>query len=68
MGFDLGFGVTIHELIGDETGDFASTALRALIAEGRCVEAARQLNGRQGSGIGTEGTSSQRKELNGRGH
>lgn len=43
LGFELGFGVTIHELIGDETGDFASTALRALVAEGRCHEAARQL-------------------------
>lgn len=39
----LGFGVTIHEMVGDETGEFASTALRVLIEEGRCTEAARQL-------------------------
>lgn len=43
MGENLGFGVTIHELIGDESGEFASTALRVLIAEGRCEDAARQL-------------------------
>lgn len=43
MGTELGFGVTVEELIGDETGEFASTALRALIVEGRCEEAARQL-------------------------
>ena len=43
MGGELGFGVTIHELIGDETGEFASTALRVLIEEGRCEDAARQL-------------------------
>ena len=43
MGADLGFGVTIEDLIGDETGEYASTALRALIAEGRCEDAARQL-------------------------
>lgn len=43
MGLELGFGVTIHELIGDETGEFASTAIRALVQEGRCAEAAQQL-------------------------
>ena len=43
MGADLGFGVTIQELVGDESGDFASTAIRVLIEEGRCEEAARQL-------------------------
>ncbi|MEM1298520.1 MAG: bifunctional riboflavin kinase/FAD synthetase [Pseudomonadota bacterium] len=43
MGAELGFGVTVEELIGDETGEFASTALRALIVEGRCEDAARQL-------------------------
>lgn len=43
MGPELGFGVTIHELIGDENGDYASTAIRALVAEGRCAEAAAQL-------------------------
>lgn len=40
---DLGIGVTIHQLIGDETGEFASTAIRALVSEGRCTEAAEQL-------------------------
>ena len=43
MSGQLGFGVTIHEMIGDETGEFASTALRVLIEEGRCRDAARQL-------------------------
>ena len=43
MGTQLGFGVTIHELIGDETGEFASTAIRTMLAEGRCEDAARQL-------------------------
>lgn len=43
MSGELGFGVTIHEMIGDETGEFASTALRVLVEEGRCREAARQL-------------------------
>ena len=43
MGFELGFGLTIHDLIGDETGEFASTAIRAMVQEGRCAEAAQQL-------------------------
>jgi riboflavin kinase/FMN adenylyltransferase len=43
MGAELGFGLTIHQMVGDETGEFASTALRVLIEEGRCREAARQL-------------------------
>ena len=43
MGLGLGFGVTIHDLIGDETGEFASTAIRAMVQEGRCAEAAQQL-------------------------
>jgi riboflavin kinase / FMN adenylyltransferase len=43
MSAELGFGVTIHEMIGDEAGEFASTALRVLIEEGRCREAAHQL-------------------------
>lgn len=43
MGLELGFGVTIHDLIGDETGEYASTAIRAMIQEGRCAEAAQQL-------------------------
>lgn len=43
MGTEHGFGVTIQDLVGDETGDYASTALRVLIEEGRCEDAARQL-------------------------
>ena len=43
MSGELGFGLTIHEMIGDETGEFASTAVRALIEDGRCREAARKL-------------------------
>jgi riboflavin kinase/FMN adenylyltransferase len=43
MGLQHGFGVTIHDLIGDETGEFASTAIRAMVQEGRCVEASQQL-------------------------
>ena len=43
MGGELGFGVTIQELVGDESGDFASTAIRVMIEEGRCEAAARQL-------------------------
>jgi riboflavin kinase/FMN adenylyltransferase len=43
MGAELGFGLTIHDMIGDEAGEFASTALRVLIEQGRCREAARQL-------------------------
>ncbi|MEO1491716.1 MAG: bifunctional riboflavin kinase/FAD synthetase [Pseudomonadota bacterium] len=43
MGTELGFGVTIHDLVGDESGDYASTALRVLIREGRCAEAADQM-------------------------
>jgi len=43
IGMRLGFGVTIHDLVGDEMGEFASTALRVLLEDGRCEEAARQL-------------------------
>ena len=35
MSAELGFGLTIHEMIGDEAGEFASTALRVLIEDGR---------------------------------
>lgn len=38
-----GFGVTVHEMVGDEEGEFASTAIRKLIGEGRCAEAAAKL-------------------------
>lgn len=43
MGTDLGFGVTVQKLVGDEAGDFASTAIRVLVEQGRCEDAARQL-------------------------
>ena len=43
MSGDLGFGVTIQDMVGDEAGDYASTAIRVLIEDGRCAEAARQL-------------------------
>lgn len=43
LGTRLGFGVTVQRLVGDETGDFASTAIRVLVEQGRCEEAARQL-------------------------
>lgn len=39
----FGIGVTIHQLIGDDAGEFASTAIRAMVAEGRCQDAADQL-------------------------
>ena len=43
LGGEHGFGVTVQRLVGDETGDFASTAIRVLIEQGRCEAAARQL-------------------------
>ncbi|MEM7236926.1 MAG: bifunctional riboflavin kinase/FAD synthetase [Pseudomonadota bacterium] len=42
-GEDLGFGVTIHQLIAGDAGEYGSTAIRVLIAEGRCEDAAAQL-------------------------
>lgn len=43
MGEVLGFGVTIHNLVGDDLGEFGSTAIRVMITEGRCQDAAAQL-------------------------
>ncbi len=43
MGAALGFGVTVQALVGDESGDFASSAIRELVVAGRCAEAAEQL-------------------------
>lgn len=43
MGGELGFGVTIHEVVGDDAGDYASTAIRERVADGDCVGAARSL-------------------------
>ena len=45
LGAELGFGVTVSTLIGDETGDYASTSVRALLGSGDC-EAAGQALGR----------------------
>ncbi|MEM9736292.1 MAG: FAD synthetase family protein, partial [Pseudomonadota bacterium] len=39
----LGFGVTIHQLIAGASGEYGSTAIRVMVAEGRCAEAAEQL-------------------------
>ena len=43
MGDRLGLQTTIHNLVGDETGEFASTAIRVMIEQGQCREAAVQL-------------------------
>src|SRR5690625_2438012 len=37
------FGLTVHEMVGDEEGEFASTAIRAQLREGRCRDAAAKL-------------------------
>lgn len=42
-GDELGFGVTIHQLIAGGSGEYGSTAIRVMIAEGRCEDAAAQL-------------------------
>jgi len=38
-----GFGLTVHEMVGDEEGEFASTAIRAQLREGCCRDAAAKL-------------------------
>ncbi|MEM6624235.1 MAG: bifunctional riboflavin kinase/FAD synthetase [Pseudomonadota bacterium] len=43
IGNESGMGVTIHELIGDDVGEFASTAVRVMVEQGRCADAARAL-------------------------
>lgn len=43
LGDTLGFQTTIHRLVGDEAGEFASTAIRVMIEQGRCRDAAAQL-------------------------
>lgn len=43
LGLRLGIGVSVHELIGDESGEFASTALRQMVRDGDCEAAAAQL-------------------------
>ena len=43
LGRSLGFGVSVLGLVGDETGEFSSTAARAAIREGRMEDAAHIL-------------------------
>ena len=43
LGEAFGFGVTIHQLVTGDSGEYGSTAIRVLIGEGRCLEAAEQL-------------------------
>lgn len=43
LGENHGIGVNINPLVGDESGEFASTAIRTLLREGRPVDAARAL-------------------------
>lgn len=42
-GVRLGFGVTIADLVGGETGEVSSTAIRAALTEGRVEDATRML-------------------------
>ncbi|MBY8974488.1 bifunctional riboflavin kinase/FAD synthetase [Rhodobacteraceae bacterium NNCM2] len=42
-GDEQGFGVTIQHLLGDENGEYGSTAIRVMVTEGRCLDAAAQL-------------------------
>lgn len=39
----LGFGTTIHRLVGDGATEYSSTKVRVLLEQGRCAEAALQL-------------------------
>jgi len=43
MGAELGFGVTVAELVKDAKGEFSSTSIRAALSEGRPEDAARML-------------------------
>ncbi|MEM7508757.1 MAG: bifunctional riboflavin kinase/FAD synthetase [Pseudomonadota bacterium] len=43
MGEQLGFGVTIHSLILGAGGEYGSSAIRVMLGEGRCLDAAEQL-------------------------
>jgi len=62
MGQQMGFGVTILHLVGDEAGDFSSTAARVAIEQGNMADAAAILgrwhavtgNVRQGDRRGRE--------------
>jgi len=43
LGTELGFGVTLLHMVGDEQGTYSSTAIRVLIEQGRMAEAAAAL-------------------------
>lgn len=43
LGAELGFGVTVAELVTDAGGEISSTAIRTALAEGRCADARRML-------------------------
>lgn len=43
LGREMGFGVTIADLIGEEGSDFSSTAIRRALSEGRTRDAERML-------------------------
>lgn len=43
MGERLGFGVTIQSLISGAGGEYGSSAIRVMLGEGRCLDAAEQL-------------------------
>jgi len=43
FGEEMGFGVTIAELVADEKGEFSSTAIRQALTDGRPGDAARML-------------------------
>ncbi len=59
MSADLGFTVSIQHLLGGDGGEFASTAVRVLLEEGRVAAAAEQL-GRWHSVTGTVQKGDQR--------
>ncbi|MEM1277035.1 MAG: bifunctional riboflavin kinase/FAD synthetase [Pseudomonadota bacterium] len=42
-GGERGLAVTIHTLLNGDLGEYGSTAIRVMIEEGRCEDAARQL-------------------------
>ncbi len=43
FGKEMGFGVTVAELVADDQGEFSSTAIRKALTEGRPRDAARML-------------------------
>ena len=59
LGQGLGFGVTILHLVGDEAGEFSSTAARVAVEQGR-MDAAAAILGRWHSVTGRVRTGDQR--------